>query len=185
MFLRLRRSWTNFWGASLPLLIDVNTQRTPNRSLISKSCLTTAQMKARQFYENTQFAYQSGETEGVLWSNESLFPLLVFTISLSFYCLACQLPLWNTVSFEFVSWIIHDDWIHFLPFCFPTAGLGLFQKRFYFEIGHFSSVQRHHGRLCMCKPGISSCAVAWFSWFSATANWFSGITSSKPKNDSF
>lgn len=159
----------------LCLLIDMNTQKIRNRSLISKSCLTRAQMKARQFYEKAQFAYQSDENECVLWSNE-------FVFSPPFYCLACQLPLWNTVSFELVSWIIHEDWIYFLPFCFPAAGLGPFQKCFCFEIGHFSSAQRRHGRLGMCKPGISGCSVAQFSWFSTTANWFSGITSSKPKN---
>lgn len=185
VFLRLRRSWINFWRTSLPLLIDMNTWRTRKKYLISKSCLTRAQMKARQFYENTQFAYQSAETECVLWSNEFVFSLLVFTVSLPFYCLACQLPLWNTVSFEFVSWIIHEDWICFLTFCLPAAGLGPFQKCFCFEIGHFSSAQRHHGRLGMCKTGINGCAVTQFSLFSTTDNWFSGITSSKPKNDAF
>lgn len=83
------------------------------------------------------------------------------------------------------SWIIHDHWICFLPFCFPTAGLSSFQKCFCSEMGHCSSVQRSHGRLCMCKPRISSSIEAWFSLFSAAVNWFSGITSSKPKNDPF
>lgn len=81
VFLRLRRPWTNFWWTSLPLLIDVNTQRTPNRSSISKCCLARAQMKARQFYENTQFAYRSGETECVLRSNECFFSVGLYYIS--------------------------------------------------------------------------------------------------------
>lgn len=52
-------------------------------------------------------------------------------------------------------------------------------------MGHCSPVQRRHGRLCMCKPGISSSMEAQFSWFSTATNWFSRITSSKPKNGPF
>lgn len=177
---------SKFWGAFLPLLIGVSTQRTPNRVLICRSCLTRAQVKARHIYENIH----NSPTRLVILS------VYLGVMSLVFLCCSflhlCHSTDWPVIyhygilfHLKLGSWIIHDHWICFLPFCFPTAGLSPFQKHFCSEMGHCSSVQRSHGRLCMCKPGISSSIEPWSSWFSTAANRFSGITSSKPKNDPF
>lgn len=176
---------SKFWGASLPLLAGMSTERTPNRFLISKPCLNRAQIRTRQLYGNIHNLPTRLVKLHVYLRVMSLFFLCC---SLLYLCHSTDWPvihyngIWSHLKLG--SWIIHDHWICFLSFCFPTAGLSPFQKCFCSEMGRCSSAQSH-GRLCMCKPGISSSTEAWFSWFSTTANWFSGITSSKPKNDPF
>lgn len=176
---------SKFWGVSLPLLIDVSTQRTSNRFLISKPCLTRAQMRTRQLYKNIHNLPRRLVKLSVYLGVMSLFFLCC---SLLYLCHSTDWPVIYHYGILFHlklgSWIIHDHWICFLPFCFPTAGLSPFQKCFCSEMSHCSSVQRSHGRLCICKLGTSSSTEAWFSWFSTAVHWFSGITS-KPKNDPF
>lgn len=99
----------------LCLLIDMNTQKIRNRSLISKSCLTRAQMKARQFYEKAQFAYQSDENECVLWSNEFVFFSAILLLGLSAtimeYCFVWTCVLNNSWGLDlFPAFLLSSCW---------------------------------------------------------------------------